>query len=199
MNKKTDFHLIAESYDAIYNKPVVTEAAPQQTQQKQQSAARIKDMQGFNTNLNAIDQLEDKMIEFVSSAQKTGWMSGQEIAGAQKVLQSFLTSTILSLLASTNLKDQNQMQQALSQVKSKIKFVDVNHITSLYQQIATGQRTQQQSQQQAAAGTATPPSAAGASRPNYGAMPGSFRFQQALDTVNNFTPGGNLRLGGLQQ
>ena len=181
MKKFEDIKKLEESYKGIYSNISEAEATQQSSQTQPNQATsntnkRIKDMNGFNTNLAAIDQMEDKITEFMETAQKTGWLTQPEMNSIKQVLQSFLTGSLTSLMVSTDIKNNQQGQEMIKAIQSKIKLVDINQITAAYEQAVTGQAAEQQ---------ATPSTAA--ARPNLGYSPnGGYRWQSALDTLNNF-------------
>lgn len=177
--KNNDIVLLAESYHNIYEAQQTT----------MQPTARIKNTSEFNTNLQTIDQLEDKIVDFISTAQSTGWMNAQEIASVKTMLESFITGILTSLLVSTEIKDNNQMQNMLKSISSKIKFVNIDKIAGLYNQ-AKSTYNAQTAGTAAAQSTQTNQSAQPPQPANLGTQPGNYRFQQALDTMNNFKRAG---------
>jgi len=187
MKQPSDYKQIAESYDAIYKKldeadtkqPAAAPSTQEQpAKQAPQTPARVKDAAGFNTNLDAIDKLEDQMINFVETAQKTGWLQGNEINAFKGVLTNILTSSIVSLLISTQINDEKQMDQMLKTIQSKIKFVDVHQIVNAYN-AAKGDNA-------ATPGAGIAGAAAAGQAPNMGQQPTSYRWQAAVDTLKNF-------------
>lgn len=188
MKKFEDIKKLEESYKGIYKNISEADAA-QQSPQTQPSQAtsntnkRIKDMNGFNTNLTAIDQMEDKITEFMETAQKTGWLTQTEMNSIKQVLQSFLTGTLTSLMVSTDIKNNQQGQEMIKAIQSKIKLIDINQVTAAYEQAVTGQAADQS----AAPGAGATPGTAPGARPNLGYSPGGgYRWQSALDTISNF-------------
>lgn len=184
MKQPNDYHMLAESYSRIYKPVQEANATPQaqQGQLPQQQAYRIKDVAAFNSNLAAIDQMEDKIVEFFNTAKTTGWLQDQEINAIKPVMQNFITNTVSSLMSQTDIKDDKQAQDMIKNVQSKIKFVDINQVVARFNAL------------KGAGGTT--PGAAGGTQPaapqqsqNLGYQPGtSYRWQQALDTIKNFQP-----------
>ena len=123
---KRDAHLIFENYSKI------AEAQP--------AAKRLKDLNAFNTNLNAIDAFEDKTNALIETAVKTGFFNQQESAQAKQVLGGSIAAFLMSLVTVTEVKTAQDIQQMKKAITDKIKGIDVAPIVqALDKMVATMQ------------------------------------------------------------
>jgi hypothetical protein len=118
---KRDAHLIFENYSKIAE----AQAAPAQATP---AAKRLKDLNAFNTNLNAIDAFEDKTNALIETAVKTGFFNQQEAAQAKKVLGGSIAAFLMSLVTVTEVKTAQDIQQMKKAITDKIKGIDVAQI-----------------------------------------------------------------------
>jgi hypothetical protein len=121
---KRDAHLIFENYSKIAE----AQAAPVQATPAAPAAKRLKDLNAFNTNLNAIDAFEDKTNALIETAVKTGFFNQQEAAQAKKVLGGSIAAFLMSLVTVTEVKTAQDIQQMKKAITDKIKGIDVAQI-----------------------------------------------------------------------
>jgi hypothetical protein len=133
---KRDAHLIFENYSKIAE----AQAAPAQAKPATPAAKRLKDLNAFNTNLNAIDAFEDKTNALIETAVKTGFFNQQESAQAKQVLGGSIAAFLMSLVTVTEVKTAQDIQQMKKAITDKIKGIDVAPIVqALDKMVATMQ------------------------------------------------------------
>ena len=133
---KRDAHLIFENYSKIAE----AQAAPAQAKSATPAAKRLKDLNAFNTNLNAIDAFEDKTNALIETAVKTGFFNQQESAQAKQVLGGSIAAFLMSLVTVTEVKTAQDIQQMKKAITDKIKGIDVAPIVqALDKMVATMQ------------------------------------------------------------
>jgi len=133
---KRDAHLIFENYSKIAE----AQAAPAQAKPATPAAKRLKDLNAFNTNLNAIDAFEDKTNALIETAVKTGFFNQQESAQAKQVLGGSIAAFLMSLVTVTEVKTAQDIQQMKKAITDKIKGIDVAPIVqALDKMVATVQ------------------------------------------------------------
>lgn len=133
---KRDAHLIFENYSKIAE----AQAAPAQAKPATPVTKRLKDLNAFNTNLNAIDAFEDKTNALIETAVKTGFFNQQESAQAKQVLGGSIAAFLMSLVTVTEVKTAQDIQQMKKAITDKIKGIDVAPIVqALDKMVATMQ------------------------------------------------------------
>lgn len=150
MNMNKDAHLIFENYSKINE----AQAAPANP-----PAKRLKDLNAFNTNLNAIDAFEDKTNALIETAVKTGFFNQQEAAQAKQVLGGAITAFLTSLITVTETKNAQDIAQMKKSITDKIKGIDVTPIVQALDKMATATQPQvaaTPAQQAPATGTPAP-------------------------------------------
>lgn len=125
MNK--DAHLIFENY---------TKVNEAQAKPVNPPAKRLKDLNAFNTNLNAIDAFEDKTNALIETAVKTGFFNQQESAQAKQVLGGAIFAFLQSLVNVTEAKSAQDIQQMKKSITDKIKGIDTAPIAQLLDNLA---------------------------------------------------------------
>ena len=127
------------------------------------------------------------MTKFLQASQKAGSLNADQLQQTQSYLQQIVTNAAMHLTSVVDLKDQKQAERFVRLVQQKLPMANQAQIAA-----AINQRTQGG----AAAADQSQTAATQPAELNYGAQPyQNPRFQQALQTMQNFQKAG-FQFGG---